>query len=62
MFVEQDVFLIEDEEYKLRAINQHNYCWMEPVLHRSKGHIISGGLNRIVHYDELDKYHYIEWR
>lgn len=62
MFVEQDVFLIDGVEYKLRTINQHNYCWMEPILHRVKGYMVSGGLNRIVHYDELKNFECIEWR
>ena len=62
MYIESDVFLIEGKEYMLRIKNQFDYCWMEPVLVRSKGSLATGGKNIILHYDELNKYEYIEWR
>jgi hypothetical protein len=53
MFIEGDIFKIENKEYKLRLINVHSQCWLESVLDRNAVYCISGGLNKIYHIKEL---------
>lgn len=64
MFVENDIFLIEGKEYKIDRFGKEDDCWMEPIVYRdcTGGFIISGGVVRIVQYDDLFNYPYIEWR
>jgi hypothetical protein len=59
MFTEGDIFKINNKEYRLRFINPHNMCWMEPVLNRNEVECITGGLNKIVRYDDLNKLEYM---
>lgn len=59
MYIEGDIFKIDGKEYKLRFINKHNGCWLEPVLHRNDVICITGGMNRVCPYEELDKFEYM---
>ena len=59
MFVEGDIFKIEGKEYRLRLINKHLTCWLEPVLLRDNKNCFTGGMNKIYHIDELVNLEYL---
>lgn len=48
-----DVLPIEGKEYMIRYINEHNMIWFEPVVMRLGTEIITAGINKIVHANEL---------
>lgn len=54
-----DLFLIGNEEYMLRYIN--NTCWLEPVVAKYGNNVATGGLNEVYHIDELDNLKKINW-
>lgn len=58
-FAEGDLFLIDGKEYRLRLINKHNACWLEPVVIRNNIHCVTGGLNKTYHIDELENLEYL---
>lgn len=59
LFIEGDIFKIGEIEYRLRLINKHDMCWLEPVLYRNDAHCITSGLNRVYHMDDLDDLEYL---
>lgn len=59
MFIEGDIFKIDETEYRLRVINKHLICWMEPVLYRDGGTCITSGLNKIFHMNQLEELEYM---
>ena len=60
MFIEGDIFEIDGKEYRLRFINKHLTCWLEPVLFRDSRNCATGGMNKIYHIDELAGLKYLE--
>lgn len=60
MFVEGDIFKIEGKEYRLRVVNKHLYCWLEPVLYRDNVQCVTGGLNKVYHMDMLSSLEYMD--
>lgn len=60
MFVEGDIFKVDGKEYRLRLINKHLTCWLEPVLYRDSCNCCTGGLNKIFHLNELSKLDYMD--
>lgn len=60
MFIEGDIFKIENKEYRLRFINRFLTCWLEPVLYRDNCNCFTGGLNKIYHMDELMDLEYLD--
>jgi len=59
MFIEGDLFKINGKEYRLRLINKHDMCWLEPVLFRDNIHCMTGGLNTVYHMDDLEDLEYL---
>ncbi|WP_405101703.1 hypothetical protein [Oceanobacillus sp. FSL H7-0719] len=59
-----DVFKLNGEEYKVREVvydpdRIDDMYWMEPVIHRDSGHMVSGGENKILHYNDIIKLEYL---
>lgn len=59
MFVEGDIFKVDGKEHRLRHINKHLTCWLEPVLYRDDTTCVTGGMNRIFHMDNLIELEYL---
>ena len=60
MFIEGDIFRVDGNEYRLRLINKHMFCWLEPVLYRDKTTCLTGGLNKMFHMDKLSELEYLD--
>lgn len=59
MYIQGDIFKFEAKEYRLRFINEHDSCWLEPVLKRDSDFCATGGLNKIVHRRNLNELEYM---
>lgn len=59
LYIQGDIFKIDNKEYRLRFINEHNNCWLEPVLKRDKDFCATGGLNKIIHRSCLSELEYM---
>jgi hypothetical protein len=55
VYITGDIFIINNKEYRLRYINQHQVCWLEPVIARHLNRWITGGRNVTCNYDELSQ-------
>lgn len=65
MFVEGDIFNISGKEYVVRHITNdpkgdNDMYWLQPVLYRiGESYIITGGENKIIHYNKLINMDYL---
>ncbi|MFO1442849.1 hypothetical protein KDN24_06425 [Bacillus sp. Bva_UNVM-123] len=62
MYIEGDIFKIDNKEYRLRLINDLRGCWLEPVLSRNKAVCVTGGLNLGCNYKELNDLEFLNVR
>lgn len=58
IYIQGDIFIIDNKEYRLRYINHSDTCWLKPVIKRNDNVCTTGGLNKILVYDELSNYEY----
>lgn len=49
------IFEYEGKEYRLRVINYHKQCFLEPVISRGSSQCVTGGLNITCDYKDLGK-------
>jgi hypothetical protein len=55
IYKEGDIFIINGNEYSLKIINEYGGCWLEQILYKFEGYMITGGKNYNCMYSDLNK-------